>query len=146
MMKKPDFVAAGVVLAGILFFAQSGALAQQDRADAVFINGKVFTADARASTVQAFAMKDGRFLAVGTNEAVKRHAGSGTKVVDLKGRFVSPGLADGHFHNEGGGRGIDLSQTRNLAELLAIVGAAAKKARPGEIIASNNDWRSAAQG
>lgn len=141
-MKKPNFVAAGLVLTGALLLAQGDALAQQS-ADTVFLNGKVFTADEKSTTAQAFAVKDGRFVAVGTNDAVKRLAGSGTKTIDLKGRFVTPGLADGHFHNEGGGRGIDLSQTRSLGELLAIVGSAAKKAQPGEIVVSNNDWHEA---
>ena len=50
--------------------------------------------------------------------------------MDLHGRMVTPGLSDGHFHNEGGGHGIDLSPTRSVADLLAEVGAAGKKAQP----------------
>jgi len=142
-MNKRNFCATSAALVGMLFLGIGNALAQQERADAVFLNGRVFTADTRSSIAQAFAVKGGRFLAVGTAAAIRRYIGDGTKVIDLRHRFVTPGLADGHFHNEGGGRGIDLSQSRSLPELLAIVGAAAKKAQPGEVIVSNNDWHEA---
>src|SRR5579872_4774062 len=88
------------------------AAAAQERADMVVINGKIFTADAQHRVVEGFAVKDGRFLAVGTRAAMQAHVGAGTKLIDLKGGFVTPGLADGHLHSEGGGPGIDLSHTR----------------------------------
>ncbi len=112
-------------------------------ADTVFINGKVFTADARSTIMQAFAVKDDRFVAAGSSAAIRSYVGSATKIVDLHGRLVVPGLADGHFHNEGGGPGIDLSQTRTLADLLAAVGTAARNAGPGDLILSNADWHEA---
>lgn len=112
-------------------------------ADAVFINGKIFTADARSTVVQAFAVKDDHFVAAGTNEAIRAYQGPTTKIVDLQGRLVVPGLADGHFHNEGGGPGIDLSQVRTLADLLSAVATAAKNANPGDLILSNADWHEA---
>lgn len=112
-------------------------------ADAVYVNGKVYTADAGDSVVQGFAVSGGRFVAVGSDHEVRRHAGPGTRVVDLQGRFVSPGLADGHFHNEGGGSGIDLSHACSLAELLTIVANAAATAAPGALLVSNSDWHEA---
>ena len=112
-------------------------------ADSIFVNGKVFTADDRLGIAQGFAVKDGRFLAVGASRAVRAYMGKGTAVVDLRGRTVTPGLSDGHFHNEGGGHGLDLSATRSLADLLTAVEAAARKARPGDVIVSNSDWHEA---
>src|SRR4029077_15890586 len=85
--------------------AAGGALAQT--ADLVFLNGKVFTADARGSLAEGFAVKDGRFIGVGTSAAMRQLAGVGSKVIDLHGAFVTPGLSDGHLHNEGGGPGFD---------------------------------------
>src|SRR4051812_40469842 len=85
-------------------------------ADTVFLNGKIFTADAKDSVVQAFAIRQGKFEAVGTSQAMRRFVGPRTKVVDLKGAFVSPGLTDNHFHNEGGGEGIDLTHVRSMQE------------------------------
>src|SRR5262245_23286009 len=66
--------------------------------DAIFINGKVITVDAPFSIQQAFAIEADRFVAVGTNERVRALAGKSTRVVDLRGRTVIPGLADNHNH------------------------------------------------
>src|SRR5262249_6369257 len=138
-------------------------------ADEIFFNGKVITGDAahhrhkgshsghrdhddrdrghgsqsRSKIVQAFPVKDGRFLAVGSNREGMRHKGRSTRVVNLRGRTVIPGLADGHFHSIGGGPGMDLSKTRSLAELFAVVTQAAQAATPGQILVSNSDWHEA---
>ena len=112
-------------------------------ADVVAINGKVFTARDGAELAQGFAVKGEKFIAVGSTEAIRAQVGANTKMIDLAGRFVTPGLADGHFHNEGGGLGIDLSATRSIADLLAAVGAAAAKAKPGDLVVSNSDWHEA---
>src|SRR6516165_7074930 len=98
-----------------LFFSSiwsAAAGAQPTTADTIYLNGKVFTANANDSLAEAFAVAGDRFVAVGSNADVRKFAGTGTRVVDLKGHFVSPGLADAHFHNEGGGTGVDLSHTR----------------------------------
>jgi len=112
-------------------------------ADFVFVNGKVFTADAQDHVVQAFAVTGDRFVVAGTNDSVSRHIGPQTKVIDLKGRFVSPGLTDDHFHNEGGGSGIDLSHVRSLGELLTTLANAAAASPTEAIIVSNSDWHEA---
>jgi predicted amidohydrolase YtcJ len=129
------------VLAGLGLAGVTGAQAQT--ADLVLLNGKIFTADARSSLVEGFAVKDGRFIAVGSSAAMQAHVGPGSKVIDLHGRFVTPGLADGHLHNEGGGPGVDLSGARSLADLLDAVRRAASETTPGKPIISNNDWHEA---
>ena len=112
-------------------------------ADTVFTNGKVVTVDARASIAQAFAVKDGKFMHVGSTSETMAYAGPATRVIDLKGRTVIPGLADSHLHTAGGGPGIDLSKTRSLADVFARLGDAAKGARPGDVLVSNSDWHEA---
>jgi len=112
-------------------------------ADVVFVNGKVFTADTQDRVLQGFAVTGDRFVAIGTNGAVRRYVGPRTRVIDLKGRFVSPGLTDDHFHNEGGGPGVDLSHVRTLGELLTTIANAAAAAPPGTVIVSNSDWHEA---
>ena len=134
-------IAAFVTVALLCLGAAREARAQS--ADLVAFNGKVFTARDGAPMAQAFAVKDGRFVLVGPTYNIRAHIGADTKVIDLGGRFVVPGLGDAHFHNEGGGAGIDLSATRSIADLLAAVGAAAARAKPGELIVSNSDWHEA---
>jgi predicted amidohydrolase YtcJ len=112
-------------------------------AEIVFVNGKVFTADAQDRVVQGFAVTGDRFVAIGTDGAVRRYVGPRTRVVDLKGRFVSPGITDDHFHNEGGGPGVDLSHVRTLGELLMTIANAAAATPPDAVIVSNSDWHEA---
>jgi predicted amidohydrolase YtcJ len=109
-------------------------------ADAVFLNGKVFTAEEDGGVAEAFALRGERFVAVGSNAEIRRLAGPGTQIVDLGGRFVSPGLADAHFHSEGGGPNVDLSRVKTMSELLGAIREAASRARPGELIMTNADW------
>jgi len=131
---------AAAALAGC---ASDRGAAPQVAADAVYTNAKVVTVDDRSSIAQAFAVKDGRFIAVGSDAQVRAYVGPHTTVVDLHGRTVIPGLADGHFHAAGGGPGIDLSTTRSIAELLAKITDAAAKAPAGAVLVSNSDWHEA---
>lgn len=64
----------------------------------IYVNARVWTADAAQPAAEAFAVTDGRFVAVGSNEAVRALAASSTAVVDLGGRRVVPGFIDTHWH------------------------------------------------
>lgn len=76
----------------------SGAGSGGDHADSVFHNGRIYTADDGRSWVEAVAIKDGRFLSAGPNEAVLSLAGPQTVRHDLDGAMAMPGLHDAHFH------------------------------------------------
>ena len=69
-------------------------------ADAVFVNGKVWTVDAATPEVQAIAVWRGRIIKVGTDAEVKQLAGANTRVIDLQGRRVVPGWS----YSSGNGR------------------------------------------
>ena len=132
------------IVAALACVAINAASAQSPApADVVFVNGKVFTADAQDQVVQGFAVAGDRFVAIGTDDEVRRYVGPQTRVIDLKGRFVSPGITDDHFHNEGGGPGVDLSHVRSLGELLTTVANAAAAAPADTVIVSNSDWHEA---
>jgi predicted amidohydrolase YtcJ len=86
----------------LLLTASSGAtLARQTPtppADLVLINAKILTVDDRFSEARALAVRDGRFVAVGSTEDVRVHIGSTTRVIEGRGRTVIPGLIDTHVH------------------------------------------------
>ncbi len=88
--------AAGLLALALLSL---GAAAQgAGTADTILVNGKIATVDDRFTMAQALAIKDRRVIASGSNDAVRKHAGASTKVIDLKGRTVVPGLIDNHSH------------------------------------------------
>ena len=123
-----------------VLLALGPAAAQRPPADLLLVNGRIITVDAGFSIAEAAAVRDGRFVAVGGNDAVLRHAGPATRTIDLRGRTVVPGLADNHLHGAGGGPGVDLSRARSIADVLTAVSARAKRDGPGQIVVSNRDW------
>jgi predicted amidohydrolase YtcJ len=66
--------------------------------DVVFVNGRIATMDGAGSRVEALAVLNGRILALGSSAEIRNIAGSNTRVVDLGGRTVLPGLYDNHVH------------------------------------------------
>ena len=109
----------------------------------ILVNGNVITVDDAQPRAQAVAIADGRILAVGTDAEVRAHETAATRVIDLGGRTVVPGLADNHFHSAGGGAGVDLSGARTLAEVLSAIAAAVREAAPGAVVVTNSDWHEA---
>ena len=92
------FVIAAAAVIGSQFLSISIWAQSQSVADQILVNGKILTVDQNFSVVQALAIKGERITASGTDEAINKLAGAGTKVLDLKGRTVIPGLIDNHFH------------------------------------------------
>jgi predicted amidohydrolase YtcJ len=72
--------------------------AQQPAADRVYRNGEVFTANAKNELAEAVAIRDGKIVYVGNDKGVSPFIGTSTVSVDLKGKFLMPGLVDGHLH------------------------------------------------
>ena len=64
--------------------------------DLLLVNGRIHTMDGRQRIVSSVAIKDGRFVEVGYSH--RYHQGSGTRVIDLRGRTVVPGIIDNHNH------------------------------------------------
>ena len=75
----------------------SEAPAIESPADIAYVNGKIYTVDEASPWAEAVAVKDGRFIAVGSTEKIMAMAGD-AGVVDLGGKFVLPGLVDTHTH------------------------------------------------
>lgn len=133
-------------LAGGLALASLGGNtveAQLAAPDAIYFNANVVTVDDRFSFAQAVAVSSDKFVAVGSNDEVRKLAGPSTRLVDLRGKTVVPGLTDNHLHGAGGGPGVDLSGTRSIDEVLAAVAARVRQSDPGEVVVSNSDWHEA---
>ena len=106
-------------------------------ADLVLRNGKVITLDAGISQASAIAVTNGRISALGSDAQIAREIGPATRVIDLKGRVAIPGFIDGHAHFTEIGEAktiLNLRNARNWDEIVAMVAAAAREAKPGEWI------------
>lgn len=68
------------------------------KADMVLINGKVLTVDKKFSIKEAIAVKGDRIVHVGMNRQIRAHIGKNTKVIDLEGKTILPGINDSHGH------------------------------------------------
>jgi len=94
-MLRSAIMAGSLLLAGVPAVAADSPAAPADRA---YLNGVVFTADARGTIAEALAIQGGKIIYVGDNAGLARFLGPSTARVDLAGRFLMPGLVDGHMH------------------------------------------------
>ncbi|HJU41565.1 MAG TPA: amidohydrolase [Vicinamibacterales bacterium] len=120
-----------LTLAGILYQPTV------EPATLVLRNGKVVTVDDNRPVVEAIAVKGDRIAAVGSNADMRRYVGPATQVIDLRGQLAIPGLIEshGHFMNFGLSKmTLDLMDVKNWDEIVSIVAAAARQAKPGEWI------------
>jgi predicted amidohydrolase YtcJ len=131
-------VAFSLVTAALAGLASSAA--QQPAsvaADMVLVNGKIVTLEEGQPQVEALAVGGNRIAAVGTTEAMKRHIGQRTQVIDLAGRLVIPGFVEGHGHFNGVGlarMNLNLMSAKTWDEIVGMVERAAKTAKPGQWI------------
>src|SRR5687767_4496267 len=87
-----------LALLSLMLLLSFTAVPAQQSADLILHNGAIYTVDKNNSTVQAVAIKDGKFVAVGFNAEAMKLRGPSTRVIDLRGRFVVPGFNDNHVH------------------------------------------------
>jgi predicted amidohydrolase YtcJ len=136
-----------LLLAFTAMLATNVSAQKRDSADFLFINGDIYTGavlpympGAKAPSqqrVQAMAVKDGKLLAVGTTEEVKKFHSSKTKTVDLGGHFVMPGFNDAHLHLAAGGDeklNVSLVGTKSLDEMKSRIAERAKTSAASEWI------------
>jgi predicted amidohydrolase YtcJ len=123
-------------------FARSLAVPQS--ADIVLRNGKIVTVDRNFSLKQAVAIKGGRFLFVGSDRDMRPFIGPSTRVIDLGGRTVIPGLIDAQIHATRAGLNWDgelhWEQVRSLADGLQMIAKAAQDRPAGSWIVIGGGW------
>ena len=87
---------------GIVTPLDALSLLSKEKADTIYINAKVYTVDATKEWAEALAIKDGKFIGVGTAKEIEKFKSKNTKVIDLRGAFVMPSLIDEHLHPDMG--------------------------------------------
>jgi predicted amidohydrolase YtcJ len=109
---------------------------EAERADSIWINGAIYTLDEKFTRVEALAVRGGRVLLAGSTAEVRKLADGSTKVHDLAGQCLTPGLIDCHGHLASLGSfaagWLDLHDTRSFHEVVVRVKEAAARAGPGE--------------
>ncbi|MBI2537340.1 MAG: amidohydrolase [Gemmatimonadetes bacterium] len=106
--------------------------APNETPDLVVVNARVYTVDDALPRAEAFAVKDGRFLAVGSNADIRNLVKPGTQLIDAAGMAVTPGFIDAHCHPSGVNELIGVNvNLRTVDEVKAALRAKAAKTPPG---------------
>lgn len=131
-------ISAAMLSAVVLAAAQSRQPGQT--ADIIFTNGAIVTLDGASTVAKMLAIADDKILAVGSADAVLAHRGPNTRVIDLHGKTIIPGLQDSHIHFRTLGRDLttraELTFARNPKEIVKTVSDLKLKLnpKPGEWI------------
>lgn len=115
--------------------------------DLILLNGKIITVSADDAIVEAVVVRGGKIAAVGTTQDIRALAGASTRVIDLGGKCVTPGLVDSHIHVMYYGKqfregllDIRFPKARSKEELLRLVEMRARETPKGEWIAGNQGF------
>ena len=128
-------------LALLALLLASPALAQP--ADLVLRGGKVITVDKDFRVADGVAIKDGRFLAVGSEEQIVGHIGPSTQVIELAGRTVVPGLIDSHLHQlfaALNGPAVQLLGAKSVADVRDAIGERVARTEAGKWVMASSGW------
>ncbi len=131
-------------LAAALMWLGAAISVHAEDVDVALVNGKIVTLDERGSIAEALAVRDGKIIAVGRSADIRALAGATTRIVDVGGRTVIPGLVDSHMHAIRAAlfyaTEVNWIGTRSIPEAMARIAAAAKEAKPGQWIIVAGGW------
>jgi predicted amidohydrolase YtcJ len=112
--------------------------------DVVLLDGKIVTVDAASPLREALAIRDGKILALGSTAEMRRLAGADTRVVELGGRTVIPGLIDSHLHAVRAALSfsteVNWIGARSLREALERISEAARRRPRGSWLIVAGGW------
>jgi predicted amidohydrolase YtcJ len=136
-------IVRAVSLVAVAFCMASPAWPQG--AETILVNGKVLTVDSQFTTREAVAVRDGKILAVGSNADIRKLSGPQTRVIDLQGRTVIPGLIDSHMHGIRAGQTfsteVNWVGATSLAEALGRIHEASQTMKPGSWLIVAGGWK-----
>src|SRR5262245_41773634 len=122
----------------------TAAPARAQAPDTVLVNGNILTVDSQASIREALAIRDGKVVAVGTSADMRALAGGTSRVIDLQGRTVIPGLIDSHLHAIRAALSfsteVNWIGVRTLEEALGRIKDAARTMTPGSWLIVAGGW------
>jgi predicted amidohydrolase YtcJ len=145
-MKNPParLAAVRLYLAATLALAAFAPPAAAQSPDTALVNGKIITLDEHSTVAEALAVRDGKIVAVGRSADVRGLAGPATRIVDLGGRTVIPGLIDSHMHAIRAAlfyaTEVNWIGTRSIPEAMGRIASAARTVRPGQWIIVAGGW------
>ncbi|MGS4993875.1 amidohydrolase [Bacillus cereus] len=93
-------------------------------ADTIFINGNVYTVEAKQPWAEAVAIKNGKIIYVGNTKGAKKYKNKNTKIIDLEGKMLLPGFVDSHLHASetvNSLYSVDLANARTIDEYVQAV-------------------------
>lgn len=128
-----------------LITLQSCSISDQEVAELIVINGNIYQVNDAFQKAEAFAVSNGKFLAVGTNEEIQKKYKS-EQIIDAKNQTIVPGLIDGHCHFYNYGlflQELDLNGTQSFEEIVEKIVAFQKEKNRDFIIGrgwDQNDW------
>src|SRR5467141_3912712 len=133
---RPISLAVGALVLALPAWPQS--------ADTILVNGKILTVDSQFSTREAIAIRDTKIMSVGSTVEVRKLAGTDTRVIDLQGRTVIPGLIDSHMHAIRAAlfyaTEVNWIGTHSIPEAMDRIAKVARTAKPGQWIIVAGGW------
>jgi predicted amidohydrolase YtcJ len=121
-----------------------GTPAHAQAPETILVNGKIVTVDARSSVREALAIRDGHIVALGTSAEIRKLAGPRSRVIDLQGRTVIPGLIDSHLHAIRAALSfsteVNWIGVRTLKEALGRINEASHTMKPGAWLIVAGGW------
>jgi predicted amidohydrolase YtcJ len=137
-----SFAAVPCVL--FFLFATWSATVFAQSADTILINGKIVTVDDQFRTVQAVAIQRDRIVATGGNDEIQKLKGPATRLIDVQGRTVIPGLIDNHAHYmraaEYWHREVRLDGVTSRKSALDLMREKVRESKPGEWVVVLGGW------
>ena len=125
-------------------FVAGAAPAAAQEIDTILVNGKILTVDAQFSTRSALAVREGRIAALGSDADIRKLAGPKTRMIDLQGRTVIPGLIDSHLHAIRAALSfsteVNWIGAPSLADALGRIREAARTTKPGAWLIVAGGW------
>ena len=120
MLIRNRFPSLTLIVSGICLLSALAQAQNKTTAEAIVLNGRIYTVNEKQPWAEALAIRDAKILAVGSAKDIEAYHGSSTKIIDAKGQLVLPGFEDCHIHFMDGSLGllqVNLNGASTVAEI-----------------------------